>query len=212
MKLTKFEQSGFVIETNEGKHLALDIGVFTALERLEGLSADAMIVSHMHSDHFSVPHIEKLAPRKLYLSEECGSLLPADFLGSEITKIASGEEIDILGIKTKIFEVDHGPNVSVKPKENFGFLFEVDGIKIYFGGDIFYPSGIDVGSLEVDIVLVPVGTFYTFGPREALEFVKKFNKIGKVIPMHYHKTLETKDEFIRIGAEAGFNVVELDEK
>jgi len=33
---------------------------------------------------------------------------------------------------------------------------------------MFYESGIDVSELEVDITLIPVGAFYTFGPKEVL--------------------------------------------
>jgi L-ascorbate metabolism protein UlaG (beta-lactamase superfamily) len=84
-------------------------------------------------------------------------------------------------------------------------LFEIDGKKVYFGGDIFYPSGMDVTNLEVDSALIPVGTFYTFGPQEALGFAKQFRRIGKVIPMHYQKNPETREEFIKLAVAEGFN-------
>lgn len=198
MKITKFEQSGFIIESSDGYRLALDIGAFTPIEKLDGISVDVMIVSHLHGDHFSLEHIKKLAPKKLYLSQECVNMLDEETSPSEIIKIASGEMIDISVIKVSIFDVDHGPNTKVRPKENFGFLFEVDGEKIYFAGDMFYPSGIDVSSLEVDQALIPIGGFYTFGPQEAVDFIKKFKKVGKIVPMHYEKTPETLEEFKKI--------------
>ncbi|MFO0718797.1 MAG: MBL fold metallo-hydrolase [Candidatus Paceibacterota bacterium] len=198
MKITKFEQSGFIIESSDGYRIALDIGAFTPIEKLDGISVDVMIVSHLHGDHFSLEHIKKLAPKKLYLSQECVNMLDEEPSPSEIIKIASGEMIDISVIKVSIFDVDHGPNTKVRPKENFGFLFEVDGEKIYFAGDMFYPSGIDVSSLEVDQALIPIGGFYTFGPQEAVDFIKKFKKVGKIVPMHYEKTPETLEEFKKI--------------
>ncbi len=112
--------------------------------------------------------------------------------------VKTGDSIDISGIRVSFFEVDHGPNVTVKPKENFGFLIEADGSRVYFAGDMFYPSGIDVSTLEVDYALIPVGTFYTFGPQEAADFVKRFKNAGEIIPMHYHKKPETKDEFLSL--------------
>ncbi|MEK7578975.1 MAG: MBL fold metallo-hydrolase [Patescibacteria group bacterium] len=205
MKLTKFEQSGFIIETDAGYKLAFDIGAYTPLEKLEGISVDAVLVSHIHGDHFSVPHIKKLSPQKVYLNQECIEALGEETLSSEIIPIKAGETMESNGITTSFFDVDHGPNVTVRPKENFGFLFEVDGTKIYFAGDMFYSSGIDVSTLEVDVALIPIGTFYTFGPQEALAFVKQFQKIGKIVPMHYEKTPETRGEFIRL-AEGLFNV------
>ncbi len=198
MKLTKFEQSGFILETDNGYKLAMDIGSYTPVEKLKGITVDAMLVSHIHGDHFAVEQIKALSPEKLFLNHECIEMLGEENLTSEIIEVKTGDTIDSNGIKVHFFEVDHGPNVSVRPKENFGFLIEADTKKVYFAGDIFYPSGIDVTALEIDFALIPVGTFYTFGPQEALAFVKQFKKIETVIPMHYEKTQETRDEFLKI--------------
>ncbi|MEK7184871.1 MAG: hypothetical protein AAB683_01920 [Patescibacteria group bacterium] len=93
--------------------------------------------------------------------------------------------------------------MKVRPKENFGFLIEVVDAnnnikKIYFAGDMFDISGIPVTDLEVDYALIPIVTFYTFGPKEALIFVKQFKKVGEVIPMHYQKLPEMKREWEEI--------------
>ena len=71
MKLTKHEQSGFMIETENGHTIALDIGAYTPLEKLNGITVDSMIVSHIHGDHFSLDQIKMLAPKDLYLNQEC---------------------------------------------------------------------------------------------------------------------------------------------
>ncbi len=184
MKLTQFEQSGFILETDTGYKLAVDIGRYTPIEKLEGLNVDAVLVSHIHRDHFSFEHIQKLNPKKVYLNTECIEAVGEQSVPFEVSKIKIGDVLDIAGIKIQVFDVDHGPNVTLRPKENFGFLFEVDNQKIYFAGDMFYPSGMDVSNLEVDIALIPVGTFYTFGPQEALAFAKKFKSLGKILPMH----------------------------
>lgn len=205
MKLTQLEQSGFILETNDGYKLAIDIGSYTPVEKLNGISPDAMVISHIHGDHFSVEQIKKLSPQKLYINRECIEALGEETLSSEIIETKIGDSIDIDGIKVEFFDVDHGPNVKVRPKENFGFLIEAGGKKIYFAGDMFYPSGMDVSNLEVDVALIPVGTFYTFGPQEALAFVKQFKKIGKVTPMHYQKTPETREEFVKLAVAEGFN-------
>lgn len=205
MKVTQLEQSGFILETEAGFKLALDIGSYTPIEKLVGISPDAVVASHLHGDHLSVPQIKALSPQKLYLNQECIEVLGEETLTSEIVQIRADEEIDIGGIKMRAFNVDHGPNIKVIPKENFGFLFEIDGKKVCFAGDMFFPSGIDVSNLEVDITLIPVGTFYTFGPQEAIDFVKQFKRVGKVIPMHYEKNPETRDEFVKLAAAHGFN-------
>jgi len=63
MKLTKFEQSGFILETEKGFRLAFDIGNKTPIEKLNGVTVDAMLVSHIHGDHFSLEQIKKLTPQ-----------------------------------------------------------------------------------------------------------------------------------------------------
>ncbi len=205
MKLIPFEQSGFILETDKGYKLAIDIGSYTPVEKLNDISPDAMLISHIHSDHFSIEQIKKLSPKKLYINSECIDALGEKTLSSEIVQTKVGDTLDIEGIKVVLFDVDHGPNVKVRPKENFGFLIEADGKRVYFAGDMFNPSGMDVLNLEVDVALIPVGTFYTFGPQEALSFIKQFKKIGKVIPMHYQKTPETREEFIKLATSEGIN-------
>lgn len=206
MKITKFEQSGFAIESDNGYRIALDIGRYTPIENIGNIGhIDAFFVSHLHGDHFSIDHIKAISPTKLFLNSECTETLGEENLPFEIKIIKSGDKITIGDFSISFFDVDHGPNISSPLRENFGFLIEVDSQKIYFAGDMFYESGIDVTNLEVDYALIPVGTFYTFGPEEAFKFAKKFKRIGKIISMHYEKTPETREQFIAL-AQKDFSV------
>lgn len=198
MTLTKFEQSGFILETQKGYRLAFDVGNKTPIEKLNNVKAvDAFLVSHIHGDHFSTPHIKALSPTNVYLNQECVGA--AGELPMHITEVRADDHLSINEIEVTYFAVDHGPNISPQV-ENLGFLLVVDGQTIYFAGDMFYESGIDVTNLEVDYALLPVGTFYTFGPQEAFGFAKKFKHIGTIIPMHYEKTPETEDQFLQLAA------------
>ncbi len=205
MRLKKYEQSGFLLETGNGFKLAIDIGAYTPVHSLDGLQVDAMLISHIHGDHFSLDQIKKLAPKQLYMGEECIEASGEEKLSSEIVELKEGDIIMIDDIKVQAFQVDHGTNITKIPRQNFGFLIEADGQKIYFAGDMFNASGIDVANLEVNTACIPVGTFYTFGPQEALDFIKQFKKIGKVISMHYEKKPETQKEFIDLAIANGFN-------
>lgn len=206
MKIIKLEQSGFIIEADNGYRLGIDIGSYSPVEKLHGMTLDTILVSHLHGDHFSIPQIKQLSPKQLYLNRECIELLGEEEIMSEIIEVKVGDSVNIKGIQVLFFNVDHGPNVKVRPQENFGFLIEVDDKKIYFAGDMFCPSGIDVTNLEVDHALIPVGSFYTFGPDEALEFISKFKKIGNITPMHYKNSPETKEEFLKLAVAGGFNI------
>lgn len=212
MKLTKFEQSGFILETSNGYRLGWDISTRTPIKKLNDIKPlDAFLVSHIHGDHFSPEHINKLAPAKLFLNSECATAESTGNINQEVTLVKIGDTIEFEGIQVKLFEVDHGPNVP-QPKENMGFLIQVEGKTIYFAGDMFNPSGIPVENLEVDIALIPVGTHYTFGPKEAFDFAKSFKKIGKITPMHYSSNNyiypETRDEFIKL-ASGSFKIDEI---
>ncbi|MCX6752856.1 MAG: MBL fold metallo-hydrolase [Candidatus Nomurabacteria bacterium] len=203
MKIEKYEQSGFVIENNSGFRLAFDIGNKTSNSDLAKVGrVDAFIVSHIHGDHFDIQNIKSLKIKNLFLNAECLETLGEESFNFKINVVEVGDTIFIDDMTVTFFNVDHGPNVSAPLKENFGFLLNVDGQNIYFAGDMFYESGIDVSSLEVDLALLPVGTFYTFGPEEAFIFAKKFKKIGKIISMHYDKTPETHEKFIALSKES----------
>jgi len=204
MTLEKFEQSGVILTTTQGFHLAIDIGNKTPLEHLEGVTCDAMLISHIHGDHFSLEQILKLSPKTVYINRECKETLGEEALPFNIVEVKSGETITIDSMSVQLFNVDHGPNVSVPLAENFGFLIEGDSAKIYFAGDMFYPSGIDATDLSIDYALFPVGGHYTFGPQEAFDFAKTFKSIATIIPMHYEKNNFIdpirRDEFIALAS------------
>jgi len=198
MNLTKFEQSGFILETQKGFRVAFDIGNKTPIEKLDTVKpVDAFLVSHIHGDHFDIENIKKLSPKNLYLNHECLEAVGEENLSAKITEVKSGDSFLIDEIKVTYFTVDHGPNISA-PVENLGFLLELENQTIYFAGDMFYESGLDVTNLEVDIALVPVGTFYTFGPQQAFDFARKFKRIEKIIAMHYENAPETRGKFLEL--------------
>ncbi|MDB4983888.1 MAG: hypothetical protein JWM20_67 [Patescibacteria group bacterium] len=206
MTLTKLEQSAFILETSTGFRLGMDIAKYTPVEKLEGVHVDAMIVSHIHGDHFSLEQIRKLNPKTLYINQECLEEIGEETVPFEIIVVKAGDTVSIGNATVHIFNVDHGPNVSAPIKENFGFLIEADGLNIYFAGDMFYPSGIDVAGLSVDYALIPVGGHYTFGPNEALEFAKTFKHIAMLLPMHYENNPGAHQEFINLAKNA-FNLI-----
>ncbi len=226
MKIKKYEQSGFIIESEASAELsgmppfklAFDVGRMTPVEKLaDEAPVDAFVVSHIHGDHFSPEHIKAMRPKTLYLNSECKNSADStseNFSGISIEHIMAADIKQIGPFTVTFFAVDHGPNISA-PVENLGFLIEenmsIDGKphvqKTYFAGDMFYAPGASsdeqnniflVDEIEVDTALIPVGTFYTFGPAEALEFAKMFKRIGKIIPMHYEKKQEANGEFRKL--------------
>jgi L-ascorbate metabolism protein UlaG (beta-lactamase superfamily) len=201
MQLTKLNQSGIILESDSGFRLAIDVGSFTALDEISDISVDAALVSHIHGDHFSVPHIRALRPTTVYLNQECIDAVGEESLDMDICQIADGEIYSIGDFEVFVFNVDHGPNVSSPLAENFGFLISADGQKLYFAGDMYYPSGMNVEHVEVDFALLPVGGHYTFGPSEALDFARTFKSIETLVPIHYDIRPEALGEFVELVGE-----------
>ncbi|MAZ30113.1 hypothetical protein CL655_02395 [bacterium] len=202
MEIAQFEQSGFIITSNVGETLAVDIGALTPAERLADVTVDAMLVSHIHADHCSAEHVTALAPATVYTGAECAVALHAT--GLTIEELKAGDTVETNGFTVTPFEVDHGPNAPQVPAQNFGFLIVVDDTTIYFAGDMYTASGMPVGELDVDIAMLPVGGHFTFNAEAAHAFAQQFKSIGTIYPMHYEAVgpIDTagKEKFIALAA------------
>ncbi len=66
-----------------------------------------------------------------------------------------------------------------------GYVFE-SGVRVYHSGDTAVFGDMElIGELyEPDLALLPIGDFYTMGPREAVKAVELLG-VKRVIPMHY---------------------------
>ena len=123
--------------------------------------ADGAVVSHDHADH---NYVEGLA----------GS--PKVIRGTDNIK-----DVEIEGIETF-----HDETEGSERGKNVVFIISIDGIKICFCGDLGHQLSNEqiVAAGKIDILLVPVGGFFTLDAEGAAELVKNLNpKI--VIPMHY---------------------------
>ncbi len=146
-----------------------------------------MLVSHIHGDHCSAPHIAALAPATVYTGAECIEALAPDLAEQSFIELKADETVTIGDLTVTVFAVDHGPNAPKVPAQNFGFLITEPktGESLYFAGDMYSPSGIAVTDLSVTYACLPVGGHYTFGHEAAFVFAKQFARIDEVIPVHY---------------------------
>jgi L-ascorbate metabolism protein UlaG (beta-lactamase superfamily) len=80
----------------------------------------------------------------------------------------------------------HDPHGGSQRGPNTVFCFELEGIKVCHLGDLGHvleeKQVKEIG--EVDLLLLPVGGFYTIDPREATQVMEQL-KPKKVIPMHF---------------------------
>ncbi len=128
------------------------------------MEADIVTVSHPHGDHNNVAGVT-------------GNPLVLDWPG----------EFEKNGVRMFAYKSYHDKQKGAERGENILFKFEIEGMSILHCGDLgFVP---DNGFLEeigeVNILMVPVGGFYTIDPDEAIALIKKIEP-NMVIPMHYN--------------------------
>lgn len=161
-------------------------------------SADIVTVSHAHSDHNNA------------------AAIPGN------PKIVRGAAT-VKGIEFKAIPCAHDDAGGKLRGKNTIFSFEVDGIRVCHLGDLGHQLSEDqLAELDqVDILLIPVGGFYTIDAKIATELCDQL-KPKVVIPMHYktdkcaypiagvEEFLQGKKEVTRLDAsQAEFRVGEL---
>ncbi|MBC7326950.1 MBL fold metallo-hydrolase [bacterium] len=178
MKILWLGHACFLITSSSGLRIITDpyepnIGYAPVNE-----SADIVTVSHDHFDHNAVKEVKG---------------------NPEIVR----KSATVKGITFKGVELFHDDARGSKRGRNTVFVFNVDGINICHMGDLGHiPSTDQLRELgDVNILLIPVGGFYTIDARQATQIVDAL-KPNIVIPMHYKTEkidfpISTVDEFLR---------------
>jgi L-ascorbate metabolism protein UlaG (beta-lactamase superfamily) len=151
--------------------------------------ADLILISHDHFDHCSPEDIEKIAqPNTTFLAtENC-----KDKLNGDVKIVQPGSELDVKGISVKVVKA-YNTNKHFHPEEagHVGYVFTVDGVKIYFAGDTDFID--EMKDIECDVALLPVSGTYVMTAEEAVEAANQI-KPQAVIPMHYGDIVGSQDD------------------
>jgi L-ascorbate metabolism protein UlaG (beta-lactamase superfamily) len=166
MKIKYIGHACFLIETKDGVRILTDPyepGAFGALKysKIED-EADIVTVSHEHADHNAVSSV----PGK-----------------PEVVKGAGKHTVK--GINFYGIQVYHDRSGGRERGDNVLFIIESD-LRILHCGDLGHT--LDEKHIEeigkVDILLIPVGGYFTIGPIEATKIMQKISP-KVTIPMHY---------------------------
>jgi len=124
--------------------------------------SDIITVSHDHFDHNNVACIRG-NPRVLKKGEK-----------------------NVKGIDFRVIETWHDEADGSKRGRNNVFAWSMENIKIAHLGDLGHVliEGQSEKIGQTDVLLIPVGGFYTVGPKEADSIISQL-KPKVVIPMHY---------------------------
>ncbi len=184
MKIKWLGHATFLITSDAGIRIITD--PYMPNERLTydeiKESADIVTVSHEHGDHNNVATVKG---------------------NPEVVK----ETTEVKGIKFDGIPTYHDNSDGSQRGSNTIFCFEVDGLRICHLGDLGHRlSDKQVAELgRIDILLIPVGGFYTIDAKAATEVCRQL-KPRVIIPMHYKTDkcgfpIAGVDEFLR-GKEA----------
>jgi L-ascorbate metabolism protein UlaG (beta-lactamase superfamily) len=197
-KLTWLGHATFLLETPGKKRVLIDPWITGNPACPEALrdpgDLDLILLSHGHSDHTG--DVIRLAKEK----QPAGVLAMvelAGWLGSQGVEKAvgfnKGGSYQAEGITVTLTDAHHsssmeGPDGSiVYTGEPAGLIITLeDGYRIYFAGDtcVFGDMAL-IGELYApDLAMLPIGDFFTMGPREAAKAVELLG-VKHVLGMHY---------------------------
>jgi len=150
---------------------------------------DIMLVSHGHFDHVAdAVNIAKATKPTTVAIFELAAWLESKGV-ENTTGINKGGSVEVQGIKITQTHAVHssGAGAGVYVGDACGYVLEFEnGRRLYHAGDTCAFSDMQIiGELyKPDVALLPIGDFYTMGPREAAIAVRMLG-VNHVIPMHY---------------------------
>jgi L-ascorbate metabolism protein UlaG (beta-lactamase superfamily) len=185
VKIRWLGHSGFEIELAD-KILFVDPWLtgnpLAALEASDVKKADVVCVTHDHGDHLGdAVAICRQTGATFVGIYELGVFAEENGV-KEVVGINIGGTANVKGIGISLVQAFHSSGRGAPT----GFVIKAEGKTIYHAGDtgLFGDMKL-IGEIHrPDVALIPIGDYYTMGPREAAEAVKLIRP-AVVIPMHY---------------------------
>ncbi len=163
MKVRWLGHASFLITSDSGTRIITDPYAVSSGVKYGEIkeSADVVTVSHDHFDHNSV-----------------------DSVGGNPQVVK--ESAEAKGIKFEGVATYHDASGGSERGNNTIFCMDIDGVKLCHLGDLGHPlSGQQVADIgKVDVLLIPVGGFFTIDAKVASEVCDLLNP-SVIIPMHF---------------------------
>lgn len=171
MKIKWIGHACFLIRAADGISILTDPFDETVPYRFPDEEVDIVTSSHDHFDHAAVGRVR-------------GSPTVIRGVGEHTAK----------GITFRGIPSFHDQEGGRQRGRNTIFKFAVDGIVLAHFGDLGHVISAEQQRplQDVEVAMIPVGGYYTIGPKEALETIRLLPNLKIVIPMHF-RTEAVKD-------------------
>lgn len=186
MEIKYLGHSSFLIKTKTARIVTDPYDPEMVGLKFPKTEADVVTVSHQHPDHNQYKNISGIN-------------------GVNPLMIDMPGEFEKMGVRIFGFQTFHDKTKGSDRGENIMYKFESEGISILHCGDLGQiPEESFLESIgEVDILMVPVGGFFTIDADEAFQFVKKVEPTI-VIPMHYNSEKLNQKNFDKLTPVSDF--------
>ena len=216
-KLTYFGHSAFLVEHNSYKILIdpFITGNPLAPVKADDLTADFIVLSHAHRDHFGdTLDIAKRCNSTVIAVNELANYVASKGAKAHNMHIGGSYEFPFGRVKFTIAHHGSSANEGEYMGEPAGILLFLDGKVLYHAGDtgLFADMKL-IGELhKINVALLPIGDNFTMGMNDALKAVELLNP-ELTIPMHYNTFPVIKadpDKFVEMVKALGKNARKLE--
>ncbi len=159
-------------------------------------TADIILITHEHRDHCSPEDIKMIQGKNTVIvaTQDCAQKITGAAAKSEnIKTVKPGDKIKVSGIEIEaVHAYNTNKNFHPKNREWVGYIFTVNGQRIYLAGDTDYISEMKTFK-NIDIALLPVSGTYVMTADEAVKAALDI-KPKIAIPMHYGTIVGSEDD------------------
>jgi len=177
-------------ETSEGKRLLIDCWLEgnpatpDEFKDPAALKADGILITHGHFDHIGQGGTEAVAAITATGAPTFAMFEVAAYLGGkgcEVTGFNIGGAVAVAGVTATMVQAVHSGGITdddgsmVYGGPPTGFILEFpDGLVVYQAGDTdaFSDMALIADIYQPHVSVLPVGDFYTMGPRQAAHAVR----------------------------------------